>query len=131
MSKTVSLQDWLDDNEGAQIRHTMHSLYLDALLHGVTDRRVIANSLALAEASAILAKKHPDVPFDDIADVVLSYVSSSSTRQYHRAYWRWYLWLSLQHRYYTWRWHLRRPWRWLKRLFATPAESQYRNDKWQ
>lgn len=125
--KQVSLQDWLDDNQGAQIRHTQLSLYLDALHRGVTDRRVIANCIALAEASAILARKYPHVPFDDIAELVLSQQTNKRFMSlYSVLQWRWLIWLSLHHRYHSLRWHLLRPWRCLRRQWAAPAETTYR-----
>lgn len=64
------LRAWLDDDEPIELWSTRR-LYYAALDYGVTDRRVIANAMALVDAANAFAKCYPDVSYDQLVNALL------------------------------------------------------------
>lgn len=124
MRRWTTLDEWVNDAT-PQPRH--ENVYLEALARGYTDRRVVANAIAFAEAVALLADRYPNAAFDDIADLVLSDgAETPSYRHYQR---KWRVWLLIHHRAHPLGWHVRRPFHWLKRQFTPPARATITHDR--
>lgn len=102
---------WLEDADSDEpIEHwNTYRFYFRALEQGVTDRRAIANAIALVDAANRFSKDMPNVPYDDIVDALLA---GLEPRYYLR--WgiqRWWIICRLvwtQSRFYRW-WQLHRP----------------------
>jgi hypothetical protein len=120
------LSDWVEDRESVHSKFGGADVFYRALEHGVTDRKVIANAIALTEAAAKLSHKYPSVPFDDIAVLIVSAQKRHIFLTYRLLVLRWHGWLLIHHRAREWKWHIARPLRWAKSLWNTPAESTYR-----
>jgi hypothetical protein len=121
----VSLDDWLND-QVPQPRHV--SVYREALLMGVTDRRAVANAIAVTEATAKLADTYDSVSFDDIAELMLSQLNGEIENSVQRLTrrWRFRLWRAYVADERAWRWH--RVVRWFRRVLTPPGRARIEVD---
>lgn len=67
----TTIEDWLNDRE-PYAHWSNRGVATVALELGVTDRRVVANAIALVETACELSNRYPNVSFDALVDGLLN-----------------------------------------------------------